>query len=105
MLAPNPSPFTFTGTNRYVVGSGEVAIIDPGPDDQSHFDALMAAVGGETVSHIVVTHSHRDHSSLAVRLKAATAAPVLAFERGPGAERDSGGLRTSRRTAWRASAI
>lgn len=83
IVCRNPSPFTFTGTNSYIVGHGEVAIIDPGPADEAHFDALMAALAGETVSHIVVTHSHSDHSSLVARLKAATGAPVHGFGREP----------------------
>lgn len=89
LVCRNPGPFTFTGTNTYVVGRGEVAIIDPGPDDDAHLEAIMAAVGGETVSHIVVTHRHSDHSTLAPRLKALTGAPVLAFDRGPSAAMDS----------------
>jgi glyoxylase-like metal-dependent hydrolase (beta-lactamase superfamily II) len=85
IVCRNPGPFTFTGTNSYVVGHGEVAIIDPGPDDDTHLEALMAAVGGEMVSHIVVTHCHRDHSTMAPRLKALTGAPVHAFGRHPSA--------------------
>jgi glyoxylase-like metal-dependent hydrolase (beta-lactamase superfamily II) len=79
LVCNNPSPFTFTGTNTYIVGTGEVAVIDPGPDDSDHWAALMAALNGETVSHILVTHTHRDHSPLARRLKQATGAPTLAF--------------------------
>jgi glyoxylase-like metal-dependent hydrolase (beta-lactamase superfamily II) len=89
IVCRNPSPFTFTGTNSYVVGHGEVAIIDPGPDDDAHLEALLAAVAGETVSHIVVTHSHSDHSTLALRLKAHTSAPIHAFGRDPAARVDS----------------
>ena len=62
VLCNNPSPFTFTGTVSYIVGTGKVAIIDPGPDDEAHAAALLDAVRGETVSHILVTHTHRDHS-------------------------------------------
>ncbi|MCP6151525.1 MBL fold metallo-hydrolase, partial [Klebsiella pneumoniae] len=65
ILAPNPSPFTFTGTCTYIVGRGRVAILDPGPDDPSHIAALLDAVRGETVTHVVVTHTHRDHSPAA----------------------------------------
>jgi glyoxylase-like metal-dependent hydrolase (beta-lactamase superfamily II) len=79
LVCNNPGPFTFTGTNTYIVGTGEVAIIDPGPDDSAHWAALTAALKGETVSHILVTHTHRDHSPLARRLKQATGAPILAF--------------------------
>src|SRR6185312_9412419 len=58
VLCNNPSPFTFTGTVSYIVGTGNVAIIDPGPDDEAHAAALLDAVRGETVSHIFVTHTH-----------------------------------------------
>ena len=75
----NPSPYTFTGTQSYLVGTGEVAVIDPGPDDPAHLAAVMAAVGGARVSHIFVTHSHRDHSPGARVLAAETGAPVLAY--------------------------
>ncbi|MBB5751934.1 MBL fold metallo-hydrolase [Prosthecomicrobium pneumaticum] len=78
MTAPNPSPFTFHGTNTYVVGRGAVAVIDPGPDDERHIAALLAALEGERVAAILVTHSHRDHSPGARRLAAATGAPVHA---------------------------
>jgi glyoxylase-like metal-dependent hydrolase (beta-lactamase superfamily II) len=78
ILANNPSPFTFKGTVSYIVGRGKVAIIDPGPDDPQHVAALLDAVRGETVSHILVTHTHRDHSPAARALKAATGAPLLA---------------------------
>lgn len=80
VLAANPSPMTGRGTNSYIVGTGEVALIDPGPDDPAHLAALLAALGpGERISHIFVTHAHRDHSALAPRLAAATGAPILAF--------------------------
>ena len=62
VLCNNPSPFTFTGTVSYIVGTGKVAIIDPGPDDEAHAAALLDAVRNETVTHILVTHTHRDHS-------------------------------------------
>ena len=78
VLCNNPSPFTFTGTVSYIVGEGNVAIIDPGPDDEAHAKALLDAVKGETVTHIIVTHTHRDHSPNAARIKAATGAPVYA---------------------------
>lgn len=76
VLARNPGAFTYTGTGTYIVGEGAVAVIDPGPDDPDHINALAAAVPGETVSHILVTHTHRDHSPAARALKAATGAPV-----------------------------
>src|SRR5271165_737243 len=78
ILCNNPSPFTFTGTVSYIVGQGEVAIIDPGPDDEAHAAALLDAVRGETVTHILGTHTHRDHSPGATRIKAATGAPTYA---------------------------
>jgi glyoxylase-like metal-dependent hydrolase (beta-lactamase superfamily II) len=78
LLCNNPSPFTFKGTLSYIVGRGRVAIIDPGPDDADHIAALLAAVHGETVTHIFVTHTHRDHSPAVPRIKAATGAIVLA---------------------------
>jgi glyoxylase-like metal-dependent hydrolase (beta-lactamase superfamily II) len=74
LLCNNPSPFTFKGTMSYIVGRGRVAIIDPGPDDPSHIETLLGAVRNETVTHIVVTHTHRDHSPGAARVKAATGA-------------------------------
>lgn len=79
VVCGNPGPFTFRGTASFIIGEGEVAIIDPGPDDAAHLDALLQAVKAEKVSHILVTHTHLDHSPLAKRLKAATGAPILAF--------------------------
>lgn len=79
VVANNPGPFTFTGTGTYIVGRDTVAVIDPGPDDDAHLDALARALDGETVSHILVTHTHRDHSPLAARLKALTGADVVAY--------------------------
>jgi glyoxylase-like metal-dependent hydrolase (beta-lactamase superfamily II) len=78
ILCDNPSPFTFTGSLTYIVGQGKVAIIDPGPADEAHAKAVLDAVKGETVTHIVVTHTHVDHSPGTARLKAATGAPVYA---------------------------
>jgi glyoxylase-like metal-dependent hydrolase (beta-lactamase superfamily II) len=78
VLADNPSPFTFKGTLSYIVGRGQVAIVDPGPLDEAHIAALLDAVRGETVTHIFVTHTHRDHSPAVPRIKAATGAVVLA---------------------------
>lgn len=72
VTARNPSPTTFHGTNSYIVGSGRVAIIDPGPDDDAHVAALLAATKGETISHIVLTHTHRDHSGAVAALRGAT---------------------------------
>jgi glyoxylase-like metal-dependent hydrolase (beta-lactamase superfamily II) len=78
IVADNPSPFTFKGTISYIVGRDQVAIIDPGPDDAAHVAALLDAVRGETVTHVFVTHTHRDHSPAAAKIKAATGATVLA---------------------------
>lgn len=89
VLAPNPSHYTFTGTQTYVVGAGdEVAVIDPGPadlDDPQHFDtyakghveAILAAVGKARISAILCTHTHRDHSPASRGLKAVTGAPIV----------------------------
>jgi len=80
VLAPNPSPMTYWGTNTYLLGHGRLAVIDPGPDDAAHLAAILGALGpGQSISHIFVTHSHLDHTPLAPRLAAATGAPVLAF--------------------------
>jgi glyoxylase-like metal-dependent hydrolase (beta-lactamase superfamily II) len=78
IVADNPGPFTFKGTISYIVGHGQVAIIDPGPDDVAHVAALLDAVHDETVTHIFVTHTHRDHSPAAAKIKDATGAKVLA---------------------------
>ncbi|NKM27888.1 MBL fold metallo-hydrolase [Rhizobium laguerreae] len=77
ITAENPGPFTFFGTNSYIVGSSSVAVIDPGPEDEAHFQALMAALAGRAVTHIVVSHTHRDHSPLSRRLQAATGAVTV----------------------------
>src|ERR1700728_980238 len=74
----NPSPFTFKGTVSYIVGRNKVAIIDPGPDDDAHVAALLDAVRSETVTHIFVTHTHRDHSPAVPKIKKATGAKVYA---------------------------
>lgn len=80
LLAPNPSPLTGAGTNTWIVGATALAVIDPGPDDDAHLAAILdAARPGQHISHILVTHAHRDHSALAPRLAAATGAPILAF--------------------------
>lgn len=79
VLAPNPSPMTYRGTNTYLLGSDDLAVIDPGPDHPAHLTALLAAIGGVRVSQIIVTHAHVDHSPLAARLARATGAPVSAF--------------------------
>lgn len=77
ILAPNPSPFTYTGTQTYLVGTTELAVIDPGPDEPAHLDALLAAIAGRRVVAILCTHTHRDHSPAAAPLKALTGAPII----------------------------
>ncbi|HZK98452.1 MAG TPA: MBL fold metallo-hydrolase, partial [Caulobacteraceae bacterium] len=76
VIADNPGPFTYLGTGTYIVGHGAVAVIDPGPDIPAHLAAILAAVEGERVSHILVTHHHLDHSPLARPLAAATGAAI-----------------------------
>jgi glyoxylase-like metal-dependent hydrolase (beta-lactamase superfamily II) len=77
VLAPNPSAFTYTGTQSYVVGQDDVAIVDPGPADDAHLDALIAAIAGRPVRAIVCTHTHRDHSPAAAPLAARMSAPII----------------------------
>ena len=77
VLAPNPGPMTFRGTCTYIVGHGEVAVIDPGPASPQHIDALVQGLSGERIAQIVVTHTHRDHSPGARLLKARTQAPIV----------------------------
>lgn len=77
VLAPNPSPFTYTGTQSYVVGDRDVAVIDPGPDEESHIAALLRTVAGRPVTAIMCTHTHRDHSPAAPTLAKATGAPII----------------------------
>ncbi|KIC44499.1 metallo-beta-lactamase [Ruegeria sp. ANG-S4] len=87
ILAPNPSPMTYRGTNTYLIGERDVAVIDPGPLDETHQMAILEALQpGQRISHILVTHSHLDHSPLAAPLSQKTGARVLAFG-GPDAGR------------------
>lgn len=80
IVAGNPSPMTYRGTNTYLLGEGDIAVIDPGPALGAHMEAILAALGpSERITHIFVTHSHVDHSPLAAPLSKATGAPVLAF--------------------------
>ncbi|MFO0996042.1 MAG: MBL fold metallo-hydrolase [Alphaproteobacteria bacterium] len=79
VVARNPGAFTFHGTGTYIIGKGEVAVIDPGPDLPAHVDAILEGLRGERVSHIVITHTHLDHSPAARPLKAATGAPTYGF--------------------------
>ena len=90
VTANNPGPFTFKGTGTYIVGRGEVAVIDPGPDDLVHLQAILDAVAGETVTHILITHHHSDHSPLAGALKAATGAPIYGCAVAGHEEEDTG---------------
>jgi glyoxylase-like metal-dependent hydrolase (beta-lactamase superfamily II) len=85
ITAPNESAFTFHGTNTYILGDKNVAVIDPGPAIDSHFDLLMKTLEGRIVSHIILTHTHMDHSPLAAPLKEQTGAPTYA----EGPHRDS----------------
>jgi len=78
ITADNPSAFTFHGTNSYILGTDTLAVIDPGPVSENHFQALLRAIGGRPVSHIFVSHTHADHSPLARQLKEATGSKVYA---------------------------
>lgn len=80
VLAPNPSSMTYWGTNTYLLGHKDITVIDPGPASEAHLDAILAALGpSQSISQIVVTHSHKDHSPLAATLKDRTGAEVIAF--------------------------
>jgi glyoxylase-like metal-dependent hydrolase (beta-lactamase superfamily II) len=79
IVANNPGPYTFLGTNTYVVGSGEVAVIDPGPADDHHLKAIAGAIAGERLTHILITHSHRDHCDGARGLQALAGGKIAAF--------------------------
>lgn len=79
VVANNPGPFTFHGTGTYIVGRGRVAVIDPGPVRADHLAAILRAVTGEQISHILITHTHLDHSPLAAELTRATGAVVHGF--------------------------
>lgn len=80
ILAPNPSPMTYRGTNTYLIGDRDIAVIDPGPLSDTHLAAILDALGpDQRISHILVTHTHLDHSPLAAPLSQQTGAPVLAF--------------------------
>jgi len=79
VVANNPSAFTYKGTGTYIIGEGEVAVVDPGPLLNEHVGALMRALEGETVTHILITHTHSDHSPAAAPLKALTGAETYAY--------------------------
>jgi glyoxylase-like metal-dependent hydrolase (beta-lactamase superfamily II) len=93
VIADNPGPFTYTGTGTYIVGRGEVAVIDPGPDLPQHLEAILAAVAGERITHILVTHHHADHSPLAAPLKALTGAPIVGCAPAAAPQADTGEVR------------
>jgi len=79
MLCANPGPFTFRGTNTYLIGRGEVAVLDPGPEDPAHLAAILRATEGERITRVLVSHTHRDHSPGASALAAATGAETFGF--------------------------
>ncbi len=81
LVAENPGPFTFKGTNTYLVGSKSLAVIDPGPTDEDHFEAILTSAQGRPISHIFITHAHRDHVDGLNRLQAATGAESVAVGR------------------------
>jgi glyoxylase-like metal-dependent hydrolase (beta-lactamase superfamily II) len=98
VVCNNPGRFTFTGTGTYLIGRGQLAVVDPGPDDDNHVAALLAAVSGEEVSHIVITHTHNDHSPAAAALQTATGAPTYGF--GPHPIPDEDALAATRPSTW-----
>jgi glyoxylase-like metal-dependent hydrolase (beta-lactamase superfamily II) len=79
ILCGNPGPFTFRGTNTWLIGRGEVAVLDPGPEDAAHLQAILRATEGERITRILVSHTHRDHSPGVAALQAATGAPSFGF--------------------------
>ena len=79
VVANNPGPYTFYGTGTYIIGQKEVAVIDPGPADEQHIKAILSATHNETITHILITHTHRDHSSAAMRLKQLTGAKIYGY--------------------------
>ena len=79
VIANNPSPFTLYGTGTYILGRGQVAVVDPGPADPEHIAAILKAIPGETISHVLVTHTHMDHSPGCALLRDHTDAPTYAF--------------------------
>ncbi len=83
VIANNPGPFTYTGSGTYIIGEGDVAVIDPGPNDDQHLKALLRATEGARVTHILITHTHSDHCGLARKFAEATGAPVFGFSGHP----------------------
>lgn len=98
VVCNNAGRFTFTGTGTYIVGRGQVAVIDPGPDDDDHVAALLAALSGEEITHIVITHTHGDHSPAAAALQTATGAPTFGF--GPHPIPDPDAAAAAKPTTW-----
>jgi glyoxylase-like metal-dependent hydrolase (beta-lactamase superfamily II) len=101
VVANNPGPFTFRGTGTYLVGRGEVAVIDPGPDDPDHLQALLRALGDDHVTHILVTHDHADHAPLAAELARRMGAPVIGCAPTPGHAAVAPGIEEGRDLAYR----
>ena len=99
LLAPNPGPFTFRGTGVYIVGEHDVAVIDPGPDIPAHIEALKNALTGNRVTHILITHTHRDHSPAAAALKSFCDAKTYAFGPHCGGD-DEGGAKVEEGGDW-----
>ena len=93
VVANNPGPFTFVGTGTYIVGRGEVAVIDPGPAMDDHLEAILAATAGERITHIFITHHHLDHSPLAAPLKARTGATIYGCAVASHDEEEDGGVK------------
>ncbi len=87
LVAPNPSPFTFKGTNTYLVGSTSLAVIDPGPDSEEHRAAILKAAGARPITHIISTHAHRDHVDGIAKLQAETGAVTAAYPRDPAVDK------------------
>ena len=102
VIARNPGPFTFHGTGTYIVGSGDVAVIDPGPAIPEHLDALMAAIAGERVTAILITHDHADHAPLAAALAEKTGAPILGGQPHPDRRAPVFSASAAARGAWSA---
>lgn len=76
VIANNPGGFTFTGTGTYIIGNKNIAVIDPGPIDNDHYNAIMKATSEQKITHILLTHNHNDHSPLAKKLKSETGAKI-----------------------------
>ncbi len=92
VICENPGAFTYTGTGTYLLGTDEIAVIDPGPMNDAHLDALLAAAGTGQITHIFVTHTHKDHCGIVARLKEATGATVFGASAHPTKEGESAPL-------------